>query len=60
MIFEGDNHEQVVNNFSEIYKLGPEKHQKLMEIVKSQMRNVLQNIGEAEDEEESTTHNTEP
>ena len=52
MIFDGDDPEEIVNIFSEVYKIGEAKKRKLLEIVKSQLRNVLQNIGEVEDDEE--------
>jgi hypothetical protein len=54
MIFEGDDPEIVVNTFSELYNLNDLKKSKLMEIVKTQMRNILVRIGETEEEDEET------
>ena len=54
MIFEGDNIDTVVNVFSDIYGLSHAKKDKLLDIVKHQMRGILVNIGEAEEEEENT------
>ncbi len=54
MIFDGDNPAEIVDIFSEVYKLGAAKKAKLLEIVKIQLKNVLQNIGEVDDEDEGT------
>ena len=55
MIFDGDDPSEVVDIFSDVYQLGQSKKVKLLEIVKSQLRGILQNIGEAEEEEDGGT-----
>ena len=46
----------MVNTFSEVYDLSAVKRNKLQEVVKMQMRNILVNIGEADEDEETQKH----
>ena len=55
MVFENDEPEDIVEVFAELYDLGLAKKTKLMEIVKSQLAKILQNIGEALEEEDETS-----
>ncbi|CDW86394.1 UNKNOWN [Stylonychia lemnae] len=54
MVFDNDNHEEVVEVFSDYYSIGGAKKTRLQEIVKMQLAKILQNIGEAVDEEEES------
>lgn len=56
MIFEEDDYEEVVEVFSDYYKIGIAKKLKLLEIVKLQLAKILQNIGEAQNEEEEESN----
>lgn len=57
MVFEGDDPEQVVTTFGEVYNLTQTKKSKLMSIVNKQMRNILVKIGETEEEEDDSNRN---
>ena len=52
MIFEGDDITQIVDTFAEFYDLSKHKQEKLLDIVKRQLQNVLNKIGEDDEEEE--------
>eukprot|EP00347_Sterkiella_histriomuscorum_P006960 403350779 len=54
MVFDCDSYEEVVEIFADYYQIGDAKKIRLLEIVKLQLAKILQNIGEAQDEEEES------
>ena len=46
LVYQGDRTEDVVNEFSKEHRLNQTKKKKLMEVVKMQLRNILERIEE--------------
>ena len=46
LLFDGDSPDEVVNVFSRVYALSENKKMKLLDIVRTQLARILQQIGE--------------
>jgi hypothetical protein len=56
LVFEEDNPDEVVRVFSKYYNLSENKRVKLSQIVRVQLNQILEKIGEADYEDESNTY----